>query len=419
MKPQSSPKYTAAVPARPGQPDIKISKKDTRRSFKPTSELHSFFTVEPLLDPEERVDRSVRFMFVGRPDIDEGDTQGRHIHAYALYREAMYSVLEKKAILEIPRALHEFMEQHKHYYNATDDKKRQYDERVTGFIFQITDEESSTYDKTIGTRERTTQDQRAQAERLDKDMFSYFEERCREILKTRGILDIDIRELSKLRDLSADEEKVVSLYSSFCYRQNYLTANDIRANMKDAEYLVICSMTNELISEAIEIINAMPGITFQYEQSQGSGEKDGLRWLREENAKPVVSQDPKAIALNMRRLIDFPVGFFGLEEGANEGYDLKEVLANHIELVHAAFPNVQINEKVLEAFVAYFADHDPFIDEKDGKEDRITWDNIIEVEQLYKELVDNILPRILTPNHTALSAAKGAGLAAAAKGPER
>jgi len=415
MKPKGSleplsPRYSAATPSRPGQPDIKLRKDDKQRSWTPDRELYSFFVIRPSYDPEateERDDKSVQFMFVGRPDIDEGDTQGRHIHAYALYKEAIYSVLEERDILEVPEALHKFLKHHKHYYNTEDARKRSYDERVSWFIHQTIDDDSmSPHAYRSGIAETTTREQRAQAEQLDKDMFAYFEERCRGILSARGVADIDMEALFQLEGLTVDEQKAVSIYTSFCERQNYLTARDIRANMKDAEYIKICSRTNELVSEAIEIVNAMPGITFQYGSSKGSGEKDGMRWLREENAKPAAEQNHQMIALNMRRLIDFPVGFFG--EKAD--YDLKEVLANHVALVHTAFPNIQINEAVLTEFVRAFKEHEPFVKtEADGSKTTTTWDDHKEPLQLLEDLMKGVL-FVSTPN-SSTSTPKGAALA--------
>lgn len=130
MKPSSdrpsSPKYSVSTPSRIGQPNIKISKKDKQRTFSADKELYSFFVINPSYDSgstEQRDDKSVQFMFVGRPDIEEGDVQGRHIHAFALFKEAIYSTLENIDILDVPNALHRFLEHHKHCYATTDKKK--------------------------------------------------------------------------------------------------------------------------------------------------------------------------------------------------------------------------------------------------------------------------------------------------------
>lgn len=412
MKPSSdrpsSPKYSVSNPSRIGQPNIKISKKDKQRTFSADKELYSFYVINPSYDlgsTEQRDDKSVQFMFVGRPDIEEGDVQGRHIHAFALFKEAIYSTLENIDILDVPNALHRFLEHHKHCYATTDEKKDAYDKRVSGFIYQTIDDDScSSRACTRGVVENTNQSQRIHAETLDERMFSYFDKRYNDILSSRGIsyrvIDLDFlcdscqphlssqdqEIVRKMSDLTLDEREVVSIYNSFIERRNFLSAQDIRSNMKDAEYISICSRMNRMVSEAIEIVNGMPGVTFHHGKSKGSGEKNAMRRLREQNALPGEKQDLSVIAPNMAKLIDFPVAYFH----DKENYSLKEVLENHIELVKTAFPGIAVDDKVIRDFLDEFNKRD-LVDIKDDVTgpllDEGSWNYFVNLDVLLNDIL--------------------------------
>lgn len=411
MKPSSdrasSPKYSVATPSRLGHPDIKISKKDSKRTWSVDKELYSFFVIDPSYNPEsteERDDKSVKFMFVGRPNIEEGNVQGRHIHAYALYKEAIYSTLENIDILDVPSVLRQFLEKHKHCYATTAEKRSAYDERVSGFIYQTVDDDSYSFSAyRAGVVENRKQSQRIHAEALDERMFSYFDKRYNDILNSRGIglrvIDLDSlldscqphlspedqEVIRKMPDLTPDEREVVSIYNSFIERQNYLSAKDIRSNMKDAEYISICSRMNRMVSEAIQIVNGMPGVAFHDDKSKGSGEKDAMRRLREQNALPKQKQDSKFIALNMAKLIDFPVEYFHYKEN----YSLREVLENHIDLVKTAFPEVVVDDKVIKDFVEEFNKKDP-IEIRDESTDELLykhWDLFTNLDELSSDIL--------------------------------
>ncbi len=380
----SSPKYSVSTPSRLGHPDVKISKKDKKNSLSADKELYSFFVINPSYDPsaeEEIDDKSVQFMFVGRPKIDAGAVQGRHIHAYALYKEAIYSALEDIDILKVPEVLHKFLEQHAHFYNASEAKIKAYEERVTGFNYQTIDDDSASASADApGFSETTTQQQRKDAEALDERMFAYFDKKYHEIFSSRSI-----SEEEEVGDLTPDEEEIISIYTSFVERQSYLCSKDIRSNMKDAEYISICSRMNMMVSEAIEIINGMPGIAFHHGSSKGSGEKDAMRRLREQNELEEEYQDLEVIALNMARLIDFPVEYFHNKED----YSLKEVLDNHISLIEAAFPRISINHELIEEFIREFNKRDPMevLDEETDEIDKIEWSDCTVLDVVLDEIL--------------------------------
>lgn len=380
MKPSSdrpsSPKYLVSTPSRLGHPNIKINKKDVNRALSPDKELYSFFVIDPSYNTEsteERDDKSVKFMFVGRPNIEEGNVQGRHIHAYALCKEAIYSTLENIDILDVPSVLHQFLKEHKHCYGAIPEKRSAYDERVSGFIYQTLDDDScSASSYRAGVVENIKQSQRIHAEELDERMFSYFDKRYNDILVSKDISCSEEQEVvRKMSDLTPDEREVVSIYKSFIERRNYLSAKDIRSKMKDSEYISICSRMNRMVSEAIQIFNGMPGVSFKDGRSIGSGEKDAMRKLREQNALPKEEQDSEAIALNMLSLIDFPTEHFH----DKKDYSLREVLENHIDLVKTAFPEVAVDVKVIKAFVEGFYEKDPI------------WNSLTKMDELLSDIL--------------------------------